>query len=352
MNPTQQSEIPEQLHSPDWLLAGFDANREIFQFARVSRQTYVQSAFLDHRIQPRPEETLSVGADEVDTVIRQMDSNPAACLFHTAFCASTLLATCLQQNPGVLVLREPLVLSRLADLSRGVASADEAFGHLQWRILRLLDRTYGQDPVVIKPSNYANTLIPAYLSGEPEGSVKRRCVLLSSGLNSLLVSVLKKRPEAEQLLPAFTHNLLRDTDYAQRVDLPPVDSLNLLQQAVVFWHCQRYQFQRVRQLADASAVLPLSARQFLENPARTLTEISAFLNLGLSPGQLEQVVRCGAFRQHSKTGSDYGPEQQRSEAAETASRYAADIRSAIHWAGPLLEKLPPQPMNRDEDPLE
>jgi len=175
---------------------------------------------------------------------------------------------------------------------------------------------------------------------------------LSNGLRSLLISVLKKTEEAREKMTAFTQALLDDTDYATRVDLPPLESLTLLQQSVVFWHCQRYHFQNVRQALKPEQFFSLSTHSFVDQPGRMLSEINEFLSLRLSPEQLDETVHSGAFRQHSKKGSRYGPEQQRAEASETASRYASEIQSALLWASPLLKRLPPEPMSRDEDPLE
>ncbi|MGH8035482.1 MAG: hypothetical protein ACREO9_09665, partial [Lysobacterales bacterium] len=102
------------LANPDWLLAGFDEQHELFQFAKVSRQTYFSSSFLDHRIVPMPEQVLTATGAEVDAVLRGRKHPPGAMIFHTAFCASTLLASCLDHPSRTLVLREPMVLTHLA----------------------------------------------------------------------------------------------------------------------------------------------------------------------------------------------------------------------------------------------
>ncbi len=174
------------LASPDWLLAGIDTAHDRFQFARVSRKTYRDSAFLDHRIQPRPEELRSVSGEDVDRVLAECDPSPAGWVFHTAFCCSTLLAQCLEVGDRTLVLREPVVLSRLAAESR--TPADTAGEEVRRRVLRLVERTYGDEIVIVKPSNYANALLHEMLVDGPGATGPRRCVLLGSSLNAVVAA--------------------------------------------------------------------------------------------------------------------------------------------------------------------
>ena len=177
-----------ELLSPDWLLAGFDAGREVLQFVRVSRQTYADSAFLDHQIRPLPETVRTAALEEVDEAIRATALPPARYIFHTAFCCSTLLSNCLDHAAQTLVMREPLVLPRLATALRQ-ASAEEtvALAAPAQRILYLQRRNYAGEPVVVKPSNFANRVMEqeSVSDGGPH-----RWLLMSSSLRSLLLSIL------------------------------------------------------------------------------------------------------------------------------------------------------------------
>jgi len=339
-----------ELAGPDWLLAGFDEERELFQFARVSRGTYRDSAFLDHRIEPMPEQVITVTRTEVDAVLHELQPCPAGYIFHTAFCASTLLASCLDHPARTLVLREPMVLTHLARRVRDSGSGEMRGLHrLTTRVIRLLDRGYPPERVLIKPSNFANSLASGILNGVPPGVGSHKFVVLSNGLRNLLVSILKKPDEARNLMPVFLRSLLRDSDYAQRVDLPPLDSLDLLQQSVVFWHCQRHFFQRVLCALDDVRVLPVSMESFLQQPLQTLVTINGFLGLGLDPELIAGTVTGGAFRRHSKAGTVYGPEQQKREANAVAKRHGAEIERALTWAKPLLRSLPVEPFSGLEE---
>jgi hypothetical protein len=329
--------------SPDWLLAGFDAATERFHFAQIDRDTYSRSSFLDHRIEPRPASVRSASAAEVDQFLEKHEPAPAAYVFHTAFCASTLLASCLDHAPHSLVLKEPLVLSKLAGLKREQASAtDGAWPALARRVLGLTDRSYQGETVIVKPSNFANALIPDLLGTESEQPAPRRkFLLMSSSLPSLLISILKKRDEAQRSLPGFLRALLADSDYRDRVPPFSLQSLDLLQQSVIFWHCQRYQFQGIVQRFGEEACLRITMEEFLSSPLESLHSICAGLGLALEPGILEHTVSRGAFNQHSKDpASAYSPGKQRKEARRTAKRHEAEIDQALEWGRPFIEAFP------------
>ncbi len=350
MNHIAERDHLNDLASPDWLLAGFDDERGRFQFAQVSRQTYRDSSFLDHRIKPMPERLLSATGAEVDSILSQQSGAPAAYVFHTAFCASTLLAFCLDHPSRTLVLREPKVLVQLGGLYRDAASVDsEHMSRLGQRVLGLLNRSYAGEAAVVKPSNFANSLLQGVLSQRTAAGEQHRCLMLGSGLRSLIISILKKAPEARERMPGFLAALLRDSDYRTQVDLPPLDALDLLQQSAVFWHCQRHFFQGISNAYPPRRVLPVSMETFLLRPLETLHTINDFLQLGLSEEILSDVVEQGAFRQHSKTRVGYSPEQQRAEADAVARGHEVEIRRTLEWAKPLLRAFPVKPFSDDEE---
>ena len=337
------------LERPDWLLAGFDAAHDVYQFARISQRTYRDSAFLDHRIRPRPEEIRTLMGTEVDRLLAAARPEPAGWIVHTAFCCSTLLAFCLDHEGQTLVLREPAVLSRLAATWRQPAPRRDT--RLADRVLRLAERRYGSEHVIVKPSNYANALLPVLLAPRPDGRETRRCLLLSCALRELLLSVLKKRQEAERLLPSFTEALLADSDYREQVDLPPIGELALLQQGVVFWHCQRHHIQTSLARAARPLAMGMTMERFLAEPVATLSGISAFFGLGLDEATVSETIGVGAFRQHAKAGMVYGPEERRREAEALAARYSSEINAVLAWARPLLDALPVEPLVPGEDPV-
>ncbi len=342
---------PELLRSPDWLLAGFEIDPGVpgqgrYHFAQVTRQTYHDSSFLDHRIQPMPTAKVTMSGDQVDEILAPLPGKGSAWVFHTGFCCSTLLASCLDHPGRTLVLREPLVLSRLAHVQRNMTDAgSETLQAGSRRVIGLCERSYPAETVLVKPSNFANRLMDELF---PYGrhQLHRKAVLMTSSLESLLVSILKKQAEAETSLPAFVRSLLQDSDYVAQSGLADTSQLDLLQLSVVFWHCQRYFLQQRLEQADDGVFLPLGMERFLAEPERVLLEVSRFLGLGLPPDAIRQTVESGAFRRHSKqAGQAYDAEIQRQEMLATRARHAHELKAAMAWARPLLQRLPIVPFD-------
>ncbi len=337
----------ELLRSPDWLLAGFEIDPGVpgqgrYHLAQVTRQTYHDSSFLDHRIQPMPTAKLTVNGEQVDEILASLPRKESAWVFHTGFCCSTLLASCLDHPGHTLVLREPLVLSRLAHAQRNMAGpGSDALQAASRRVIGLCERSFPAESVLVKPSNFANRLMDGLFPSSPSHP-QRKAVLMTSSLESLLVSILKKQAEAEASLPAFVRSLLQDSDYAAQSGLAEdTRELSLLQLSVVFWHCQRHFLQRRLEQAEAGVFLPLGMERFLAEPEAVLLEVSGFLGLGLPPDVFRQTVESGAFRRHSKqTRQSYDPDAHQREQQEVRERFSREIAAALAWSEPLLQRLP------------
>jgi len=332
----------DELSSPDWLLAGFDLQNDRYQLARVDRETYRASAFLDHRIQPLPKKTISLSGTEVDALLPAKPMIQGGWIFHTGFCGSTLLANCLDHPGTTLVLREPLVLSRLAQSLRNASHPPSPGMHgLIARVIGLCERSYPGEACVIKPSNFANAWIPSWMLSDESGRPARKAIVISCRLDTLLISVLKKKEEAELSLPGFLRALLQDSDYLQHTNVPDPADLDLLQQSVLFWHCQRYFLQRQLAKAEQGRFLALSMERFLAEPKIALPEVSDFLQLGLADELLQETIADGVFRRHSKNrAASYDAALHQREQQSTAARYRSELAGALEWAKPLLDALP------------
>ncbi|MDP1027514.1 hypothetical protein Q5H91_09845 [Sphingomonas sp. KR1UV-12] len=115
-----------------------------------------RAAFLDGRERFWDGEAVRSLPDRVE------DWRPAY-VFHMSFCGSTLLATLLDRPGSVLALKEPHALVDIADAAHGAA-------RLATTALAAFEQSAGEagagEAVVVKPSNWANNLIPLLCSPE------------------------------------------------------------------------------------------------------------------------------------------------------------------------------------------
>lgn len=137
-----------------------DSRRRQIEFVRTDHGRLRSAIFLDGR------ERFWDGEPEIVAFPQSSDGEPAVggdrMIFHHAFGGSTLLARLLDRCGAAIVLKEPQCLVDLADWQRGLRHddiADSAFAPTLCRsrqALRLGDR----GPVVVKPSSWANSLLP------------------------------------------------------------------------------------------------------------------------------------------------------------------------------------------------
>ena len=340
--------------SPDWLLAGIDPDAEQLSFARVSRDTYLDSSFLDHRIRPLPEQVQSLSlAQTMELLNKAPPAPPAGYILHSAFTGSTLLAACLNQPGRALVLKEPLVLSRLA----GYYRAWRAAGELDQRtdlidtVIHLLERRYQQsEPVLIKPSNYANALSRKILDLAP----RRPVLLMVDSLRRFLISNLKKSDESRQQIPQFLNAFLQDGNYQEKISGLDWGALDWLRQCVVVWHCQLAGFQTLLENPDYPQLRSVDMRHWLARPLDALQACSELFGISLSKAECRTIIEQGPFQRHSKDqGVNFSSSQYQAESQQIESAHKKQLEQALDWydstlAIRLAVELPlPRPLLTD-----
>lgn len=333
------SPVQQLASNPDWLLVLLRGRSMQFEFARVSRATYEQSPFLDHRITPRPDTFERAPILAVSSALAQQPaSRPGHYVFHSAFCCSTLFARCLQAFDHTLVLREPEILVRVATARRELSRSGR-FSKAEWLplvrpVLSLLDKRYNDDlNVVIKPSNFSNALIDDVMTDR-----RRKALFMYGSREEFLISNLKKLEEGKRMIPVFVNALVPDTDYLQRLPGIDISSLNHLQQCVLLWHAQLYSFARYLAAYGSDRIRFLTAEEFLSRPDAVLSAAAAFFDLG--DADIDEVISSGPLSRHSKTGDDYGTDRRRSESAAIQEQYGDDITATLRWSDELIRHLP------------
>jgi hypothetical protein len=266
-------------------------------------------------------------------------------VFHTAFCGSTLLARALDVPERAMVLREPGVLVKLANLKRERHpwSQDAA----RWRQLvgavfgLLGDAAGGGERAAIKPSNVCNNLIGDAMALPASGP----SLLLYSDLRSFLVSVLKKgeqgRGFVRRLCLSFSLDLPQVRDVPARELLLMTD----LQVAAAVWLMQMELFAQALRGARRR-VRTLNADRFLNEPKPVLVAASAFLELGLDAATIDAVVAGPVFRRNSKIEAQaYDVAQRREEGRAIEAAFGPELDRVVDaarqgWRGLKMPALP------------
>ena len=335
----------ELSQNPAWHLYDLDLQRGELRFLEARPETFRISAFLDTRIAYAGEQVFGFPLEAVAGALRQRPPprRDLALLFHTSFCCSSLLARSLQRERRMLVLREPWVLRRLGDLKRSVQSRAQAWypqgPALLDMALQLLGKTWEDtEAVLIKPTNVSNNLAEDILSLRPEASG----LVLTSDLESFLVSNLKKTEETRRKLPALVELFDHDVRYGEQLDIS-LARLDFLQAVAVVWHAQRLQWQALLASSAGARLRTLDAAALLARPAETISAVAAFLGRPLSAADAAEVVAGPVWSTHAKDPfSSYDSGHRGRENRETLERHRLDIDATLRWAEPLLARRPPE----------
>ena len=193
-----------------WFAVDLHVPDRRFAMRHLGDDVIDRSSFLDTRIEAPPGESEALDAARVDPAA--LPRARVGWLFHTSFCASTLLARCLHLPPFGVALKEPLVLRRLSDARHAGRPLDDL---IDPSVALLARPWHPGGAVVIKPTHVALNVAVDLLAATPDG----RAVFLTSSLEEFLISNLKKPPESQAKIPLLVERALRATGLSAR--LPP-----------------------------------------------------------------------------------------------------------------------------------
>lgn len=328
---------------PDLLLHRVDLERGELVFARVNRDTYQESAFLDARMAPVHGDKLRIPLAALLTLGSHASAHPAF-IFHTSFCCSTLLARSLQR-PGLShVLREPWAFSQMCKVKKVLSTAGrwETEGHaLLDLVLALLCKTYGaNERIIIKPANLANEIAADTLSLRPEA----KALLLYSRLDDFLISSLRMDAETRGKLAGFAAAAAGFSGYFEHFPELASQAWTPLQSAVILWHAQLLHFRNLIAV-HGTRLRALDAAALLAAPQPILVEAARFLGFGTEAETLADCVDGPLWKRHSKHGdTGYDPVAREDEFRALSRQHADDLAASRRWAEPLLDRMPPLPL--------
>lgn len=330
--------LASALSSPDWFLERFHIETSTFTMVRTTRDRLHEAAFHDGRtdLKVRPE-VLHV---EVDDALLWLENQKGLSkhriIAHTSFCGSTLLARAIDVPQHVLVFREPQVLIDLANLkalNHGLSRNADLWPRLIMFVLKQLQKSWLPSQLtVIKPSNWANTLLPD-ISNLSNDIV---FVLLSMDLRAYLIANLRGGKDRLKFsLDLLNHNLSQEGSYggfAQRIQTTTYTPLQ--QTLCMLALCHAIQIQTFIDLDETAPdrYMWLSKPSLTGRPEETVTDAANHLDLSIPLAQLKANVAISTQYNSKMDGSKYfNRDSERNINATLGHAYKDDIRLALNW---------------------
>ena len=286
------------LRDPEWLAHRYDSNHDAFHFRRVPRDIRREVPFLTD---------MHLGEEAAPLVLSRTASResvepaPVHFLFHSAYCASTMLVQAIDQ-PGIASgLSEPVLLNDMVGWRRrGAAPRDHA--RVMDDALAMLARplTAGE-AVIIKPSNIFNPLARGALTLRPGA----HAILLYAPLRVFLLSVAR--------------------DYFRQSDL---------QIAAMGWLAQQRAFATLIAWAPGR-IASLDSEALTRDPVRAVA--GAMDHYGLTADR-EVLADHPALARNSKSGAPFAAGERQRDLAAAEAAYGDEINQVLGWAEAVADQ--------------
>lgn len=317
--------------NPAWLAHRYDAPGERILFRHVERDHHAAGPFLtDALVGDQPQ---AITSRQESVVAAQANGAPLHFLFHSAFCASTLLVRAVDRPGSAMGLSEPVLLNDIVGLHRRGERKGAELAHLLDDALSLLARQWQPgEAVVIKPSNVTAGLMAAMLALRPAS----RALFLYAPLPEFLLSVARKGLECRLWARELLEGLIRENLVDFGFDGSDYFRLSDLQVAAVGWLAQQRLFaQLAGQYPDR--VRTLNSENLLADAPAMLAALTGFWQLahGDEPRSSQA---AGVFGRHSKTGADYSMADRTLERAADGAAHKDEIDMVCRWAILLAER--------------
>lgn len=311
------------LSDPRWFPVDLNVRERRFAFLELDAKVLEQSSFLDNRLEVPWGQATPLSADDV-AGMTSVGSGPGW-LFHTSFCASTLLARALHTPPHAVCLREPMVLRRLGDARHAGGAIDQVLPVT----VALLSRVWAPNGrVVVKPTHAALNIATDLLEASP-GS---RAVILTSSLSDFLVSNLKKTPESQAKIPQLVERAMHASGFHSRLPGSAFEPPDMLCAAALQWGAQRELVMDVLYRAGTARARAVGMEQLLDDLPGVVLAVSTWLGLGVPVADVEARCLAEGSRHAKAIDKPYSSAQRHEEARFLGRSFADALANAHEWA--------------------
>lgn len=320
---TAEPSVSAIVDAAEWLAHRYDPGHDAFHFRRVDRAARAGVPFLTD---------LHLGEEATPVVLRRTDCHAAAAsgpaplhfLFHSAYCASTMLAQALDSPGAATSLSEPVLLNDMVGWRRRGASPRDHAAVMD-DALALLGRGFAaSEAVIVKPSNIFNPLARGALTLRPQA----RAILLHAPLRDFLLSVARKgmwcRLWCRELLEGYLADGYVQLGFEARDYFRQSD----LQVAAVGWLAQQQAFAALLAWAPGR-IASLDSAVLTRDPVAAVAAAMDHLRLA---GDRTAIAAHPALARNSKSGAPFAAGERQRDLAAAEAAYGEEIVQVVGWA--------------------
>jgi hypothetical protein len=328
MNMTAPTNI---LSDPAWFPARLDPKKGVLEFVRSSREDLVQEAFLDSRWDRAGREQACLPIDDLRGAYASLAARPHLnFLWHTAFCCSTVISRALDAPGRNLSLKEPDVLTTLADVKRATTIGGLPAYLPQGLFALLARRRRPNEAILVKPSNIANFLLP-----EAAQLTQGRALMLYSDCATFLVAVMDRGEERRAHVRRVFEKIVGDQMTAgRRWPVEKLFAMTDMQIAALCWHLQMSELASAMSSSWRGRAASLDCDAFLAAPSRALAAIDDFLGLGLGPEHIAGMASGPLLGSDAKgrRNAPFNLSERRDQWNALGKRLQHEIESVVAWS--------------------
>lgn len=307
---------------PEWLAHRYDEKADAFHYRHVTRSRHAEVGFATDDYLGKETKPVVIPREEAARMLG--DEAPIHFIFHSAYCASTMLVRALDVPGSAMGLSEPVILNDMVGWrSRGANVQVQA---------RVMDDALGQlsrpwapgEAVIVKPSNVFNGLALGALGLRPNA----KALLLHAPLEAFLLSIARKgmwcRLWARELLELLLGQGMIDLGFEPRDFLRQTD----LQVAGVGWLAQQMQFHRIAKHFGAR-IASLDSETLTGDPAISVAKVAT--HFGLNKSSAADYANHPAIGRNSKSGAGFERGERQLDQARAREVYGDEIEKVAEW---------------------
>jgi hypothetical protein len=327
--------------SPEQFPFSLDPRSDLISFLHLTKSDFDAASFLDARILTRQTQLHSLPWQQVATALESANLvERCNFIFHIGHVGSTLISRLIGAHPGVLALREPMLLRTFAQVNSDpeveLHWSDDDFNARLTGALTLFSRTFDQRQLpIIKATSFVSELSLGLMAR----AAAPRALMMFVSPESYLATMMggeNSRKEARMLAPFRLRRLHRriGTEAWQGSSLSEGENLALA------WACEMSALTQAASAAGERA-LWLNFDQFLADPSRLL-RIFHHLDIDAHEAQVNEILGGPDMRRYSKAPEYAYDAALRAEVLnEARALHGEEIRRGLNWLEQAAARFEP-----------